>query len=201
LKDQNFELLSFAQDSGGEAAAGEFYDKAKATYTTVIDETHLISTLYNLTNVPSGVWIDEKGFIVRPPETAYSSTTKLNLSGKTLSSDGAAYVAALRDWVAKGADSEFALSPDEVTSKIAPRTSNEASAEAHFQLGTYFQKQGDEKLANEYWAKAQELRPDSWNYHRQDWSFTPKEAGAKWMKKFQAYDKEYYPTLELPSSE
>ena len=29
----------------------------------------------------------------------------------------------LRDWVAKGADSEFALSPDEVVARSRPRTS------------------------------------------------------------------------------
>jgi hypothetical protein len=167
----------------------------------VVDETHLISTLYNLTNVPAGVWIDENGIIVRPPETAYSRSTELKLGGRTLSNDGDAYVAALRDWVKKGSDSEFAMSPAEVTGKLAPRTSDESKAEANFQLGTHFQKSGDEELANQYWAKAQELRPESWNYHRQDWSFTPTEAGANWMKKFLALgDEEYYPTLDLPPS-
>jgi hypothetical protein len=203
LKDDNFELLSFAQDTGGEEAAGEFYDKAEATYTTVIDERHLISTLFNMTNVPSGVWINEEGMIVRPPETAYSKATELKLSGRVLSSDGDAYVNALRDWVKKGADSEFVLSPEEVTGKLAPRTNEQAQAEAYFQLATHFQSTGDMERAEIYWAKSQELRPESWNYHRQDWSFTPKEAGAKWMQKFVSMDEndEYYPALDLPKSE
>lgn len=201
LKDQNFELLSFAQDSGGEEAAGEFYDKAKATYTTVIDERHLISTLYNMTNVPSGVWINEEGIIVRPPETASPKKTELKLGGKTLSSAGDAYVAALRDWVEKGAESKFTFSPEVVTGKLAPRTDDQAQAEAYFQLATHFQLTDNMELAGQYWAKSQELRPESWNYHRQDWSFAPKEAGAKWMKKFQASEGEYYPALDLPESD
>jgi hypothetical protein len=168
----------------------------------VIDETHLISTLFNLTNVPAGVWINEDGIIVRPPETAYSKSTKLDIGGRSLASDGDAYVLALRDWVTKGSDSEFALSAEEVTEKLSPRTSNQSQAEAYFQIGTHFQKTGNETLANQYWVKAQELRPESWNYHRQDWSFTPKEQGGNWLKKFMSMDKkeEYYPTLELPSS-
>jgi hypothetical protein len=43
----------------------------------------------------------------------------------------------------------------------------------------------------------QTLNPNDWNYHRQDWSFTPREAGAKWMEKFQKLEQPYYPKLEL----
>jgi len=154
-----------------------------------------------MVNVPTGVWIDENGMIVRPNETAYSKDTKLKLGGKVLESRGSDYVAALRDWVAKGSESEYALSPEEVAAKVAPRSSDDAMAEAHFQLGNYFHQQDNAEKAGSHWAKAQELRPESWNYHRQDWSFTPKEAGGHWMKKFQSMeeDEEYYPTLDLPN--
>jgi hypothetical protein len=37
---------------------------------------------------------------------------------------------------------------------------------------------------------------DDWNYHRQQWSFTPQEAGKKWSEKFQK-STPYYPTLDL----
>lgn len=147
------------------------------------------------------MWINEEGIIVRPPETAYSKKTELKLSGKTLSSAGDEYVAALRDWVAKGEESVYVMSPEEVTGKLVPRTSDQAQAEAYFQLATHFQLQNDMENAERYWAKSQELRPESWNYHRQDWSFTPKEAGGNWMKKFQAYEEDYYPALDLPKSD
>ena len=199
LKDQGFEIISAAQDTGGEEAAGTWFDQAGATFTQIVDENHVISRLYNMVNVPTGVWIDEEGRIVRPNETAYTTNRVTELAGKKMTIQGADYVAALRDWVAKGASSEFALSREEVAARIAPRSSDEADAEAWFQLANHFHRQGMDELADRYWARAQELRPDSWNYHRQDWSFTPEEAGPKWVEKYRALgDEEYYPPLDLP---
>ena len=199
MKDRNFEIISAAQDTGGEAVAGEWFDKAEATFTQIVDTNHTISSLYNMVNVPTGVWIDEEGIIVRPNETAYSRNIMLTMGGKTLQSSGADYVAALKDWVEKGADSDFALSREEVTNRLTPRAPENAKAEAAFQLGVYFHEAGNEALANRYWEQAEAGNPDSWNYHRQDWSFTPGEAGANWMKKFQSFEKEYYPALDLPN--
>jgi hypothetical protein len=198
LKDQNFELISAAQDTGGEEAAGQFFDRAKSTFTQIVDENHVISTTYNMVNVPTGVWIDEEGMIVRPNETAYSSNTKMTLFEKELKSRGADYVAALKDWVKNGAESPYALTPEEVAKRVQPRTDDQALAEAEFQLGNYFLAQSDEANANLHWEAAQKLRPESWNYHRQDWSFTPKEAGANWNKKFQAFEEDYYPDTDIP---
>jgi hypothetical protein len=199
LKDKDFEIISFAEDTGGEEAAGPWFDRGGATYTQVVDENHVISRLYNMVNVPTGVWIDEQGRIVRPNETAYSGDVSLTLGGKTIAVNGGDYVAGLRDWVERGDDSDYALSPEEVAARVAPRTSEEAQAEAYFQLGNHFHRSGDSARADTYWAKAQELRPDSWNYHRQDWSFTPKEAGPNWMKKFLGLgDDPYYTPLGLP---
>ena len=199
LGDQGLEIISAAQDTGGEAAAGEWFDRAEATFTQIIDENHTISTLYDMVNVPTGVWIDENGVIVRPNETAYTTNRVVELGGKKMTIQGADYTAALRDWVAKGAESEFVLSPEEMRVHLQPRSTEHADAEAYFQLGNHFHRLGNEELANRYWEKAQTLRPESWNYHRQDWSFTPAEAGAKWMRKFLALgDEEYYPALDLP---
>jgi hypothetical protein len=154
-----------------------------------------------MVNVPTGVWINEEGVIVRPPETAYSSNVELELGGKKITSRGGDYVTALRDWVEKGAESEFVMTPEQITAKMPARTEDQAKAEALFQLGVYFHRNGDEEKANTYWEQAEALRPESWNYHRQDWSFTPSEAGRNWMQKFQGLgDKDYYPKLDLPEA-
>ena len=153
-----------------------------------------------MVNVPTGVWIDEEGYLVRPNETAYTTNRVVEFGGKKMTIQGADYVSALRDWVAQGAASRFAMSREEVAGQLSPRTDDEANAEAFFQLANHFHREGMEELANRYWKRAQDLHPDSWNYHRQDWSFTPNEAGANWMKKFQALgDEEYYPPLDLPA--
>lgn len=202
LKDEGFEILSFAEDTGGEAAAGQWFDRGGATFTQVVDENHVISRLYNMVNVPTGVWIDEEGRIVRPNETAYSSDVSLTLGGKKMEVNGSDYVAGLRDWVENGEKSVYALSPEEVAERIGPRTNEQEQAEAYFQLGNHFHRAGNDAKADVYWTKAQELRPDSWNYHRQDWSFTPKEAGPNWMKKYLGLgDQPYYEPLDLPAAQ
>ena len=43
IDDPNFVLISAAQDTGGEAAAGPIFDAAGATYVQVIDQDHVIS--------------------------------------------------------------------------------------------------------------------------------------------------------------
>ena len=71
-------------------------------------------------------------------------------------------------------------------------------ADASFKLAVYFHDNGNQELASKYFEHAQQLNPNDWNYHRQEWSFTPKEAGKKWMDKFQKLDTPYYPKLDLP---
>src|SRR5262245_2759451 len=57
-------------------------------------------------------------------------------------------------------------------------------AEAAFKLAMWFQQQGERDRATRYFARAEQLNPNDWNYHRQDWSFEP-NAGRKWLEKFQ----------------
>ena len=76
LKDQGFELIAAAQDTAGEAAAGKFYDRAKATFTTLIDKQHTVSTLYGMVNVPMGVWIDEEGHMGAAATMIFKSGAK-----------------------------------------------------------------------------------------------------------------------------
>jgi hypothetical protein len=198
LRGSNFELVAVAQDTGGEAAAGPFYDAAKATYTTLVDPRHTVSALFNLVNVPTAVMIDEEGRIARLDEGAYTRTYRAG--NLTYGTD--AYVPALRDWVAKGNASAVAKPPGEIAAALPRRSREQDLADAHFRLGVHFQLAGDEERANRYWAEAQRLHPESWNYHRQDWSFTPEEAGPNWLRKVQTLgDKPYYAPMDLPEPE
>ncbi len=54
MKGNNFEIIAAAQDTGGEAAAGQWYDRAKATYTTLVDVKHAVSSAFQFINVPMG---------------------------------------------------------------------------------------------------------------------------------------------------
>jgi hypothetical protein len=148
-------------------------------------------------NVPTGVWIDENGRIVRPGEPAWTESRTDTYGGKALAIEGAEYIAALRDWVANGEGSEYALSDEQYASRVTPRSAAHMEAEASFKLAVWLRQQGNASLAATYFERAQQLNPDDWNYYRQDWSFTPADAGRKWLEKFRQLDDPYYPKLDL----
>jgi tetratricopeptide (TPR) repeat protein len=197
LKDKNFEIVAAAQDVGGEAAAGRWYDAAKATFTTLVDAKHSVSSAFQFINVPTGVWIDERGRVIRPAEPAWNQNRIYDYGEKKIVTEGEAYVEALRDWVAQGEKSAYALSDDEFARRVKPRSAAELAAEVNFKLAVWFQQLGKPEQAAKYFERAEQLNPDNWNYHRQQWSFTPQEAGKKWMDKFQKLEQPYYPKLDL----
>jgi hypothetical protein len=162
-----------------------------------VDEKHTVSSAFQFINVPMGVWIDERGRVVRPAEAAwtYSRTTKYG--DRTITTEGDVYLAAIRDWVKKGDKSEFALSDEEFAKRVKPRSANEMEADASFKLGVWFHENKNDEAAAKYFERAQTLNPDDWNYHRQEWSFTPSEAGKKWLEKFNAAKDDYYPKLDI----
>jgi len=143
------------------------------------------------------VWIDERGRVVRPGEPAWTTSRTQVFGGKPLVTEGEEYVAGIRDWVANGDRSSYALSDAAFGARVKPRSPNEVDADASFALAVWFHNAKNDTLAKSYFERAQKLNPDDWNYHRQDWSFTPGEAGAKWMDKFQKLETPYYPKLEI----
>ena len=144
-----------------------------------------------------GVWIDERGRVVRPAEPAWTESRTDVFGGKALVIEGEPYVAALRDWVANGERSAYALSDEEFARRVKSRSPAEMEADASFKLAVWFHQAGNDALASKYFERAQQLNPDDWNYHRQQWSFTPQDAPKKWMEKFQKLEQPYYPKLEL----
>ena len=144
-----------------------------------------------------GGWIDEQGRVVRPAEPAWTSTRTAVYGGKALDTEGEQYVAALRDWVTNGENSRYVLSDEEFAQRVKPRSPVEMEAEATFKLAVWFQQAGHAELAAKYFERAQALNPDDWNYHRQEWSFTPAEADKKWLEKFKKTEDRYYPKLQL----
>ena len=156
-----------------------------------------MSSVFQLINVPTGVWIDERGRVVRPAEPSWTSSRTDTFGGKQLEIEGEQYVSALRDWVTNGDNSQYVLSDEEFARRIKPRSPTEMEAEATFKLAVWFQQQGQAALAAKYFERAQVLNPDDWNYHRQEWSFTPQEAGKKWLERFLKQSEPYYPKLEL----
>jgi len=216
----NFEIVTVALDTGGVAAAGTWVERAGATHPSLIDVGHSLDELFGIVNVPSGVWIDEAGSIVRPPETAYPRRPSFLdrelhaddpphvrervLAVKNLRIDADTYMHALRDWVYHGSASRYALPPAEVMRRGRGRTRADAEAAAQFELAQYLYLRGDTDAAVKHFREAHRLQPDNWTYKRQAWTFADPSQGATplydgdWLSDVQKIGPEnYYPALDM----
>jgi tetratricopeptide (TPR) repeat protein len=201
LKDKNFEIVSVAQDTNGVKDAGSWITAAHPTYTVLIDEEHLVSKLYNMVNVPTGVWIDERGTIVRPNEVAFVDDRFKNFSGL----NSAPYLNALRDWVEKGNKSVYVMSEERLREKLTVNDPNVLLAMAEFGLGEHLYKSGHLVEAIPHFKEAQRLNPKSWNYKRQTYALSDakRDYGTTFMDEVEKAggSKVYYPPPDLTPSE
>ena len=164
LQDRNFMIITVAMDSRGPKSAGGPIRRSKATYTSLIDEDHLVADLYNMVNVPQAVWIDEEGRIVRPTEV---SGAQLTFNVSKMRKARAIYLDAIRDWVKKGERSEYVFSPEAARARVPEFTEEIALAHANFHLGRHLWQHGNRDEALRFLRTATELNPDSWNFFRQ----------------------------------
>ena len=172
-------------------------ERIPLTHTALIDQEHLVSKLYSMVNVPTAVWINEQGEIVRPNETAYVDDRLKHIHGL----ESAPYVAALRDWAARGERSAYVWSEDRLRERLAPTDSNWPQATAEFGLAEYLYKAGHLPEAIRHFKEAQRLNPESWNYKRQAWllSDSKRDYGTTFREEVaKLAGKKYYPVRDLP---
>jgi peroxiredoxin len=149
-------IYSVALDESAEAAR-PWVEAAQPTFPTVVDTTHLTAERYGITNVPSTVWVDEDGRIVKPPtispgDDQFRAFTNI---------DAEAHHDALRRWVHDGVVPE----PDERPAQ-AIRTEDEQRALAEFRLASWLQHHDHVEAAAAHLAAAVELAPWDWTVRR-----------------------------------
>jgi hypothetical protein len=184
------EIVTVCLDSMGADAARPYIERAKPEHPSLIDVAHLVDERFGVVNIPNSVWIDEAGTIVRPAEPAWPDAPEaeerpapaeqapgrlgeMMATAAQIVTDRAAYLSALRDWVDRGAESEFALSPGEVVARSGRRGVEEATAAAEFELAQHLYRDGDLASARPHFREAHRLQPDNWTYKRQAWSLEP----------------------------
>lgn len=210
LADRNFIVIAVALESRGVEGAREWIEKGKPAYPCLIDEKHEVASLYNMINVPQAVWIDEEGTIVRPTETAGATEGFRKMDPKTFKMPEAEirkaketrqmYLDAIRDWVKKGSDSEFALAPENVRAKTPRFTDDSATAYALFRLGEELITRGDKETGLSVLEHAANLNPDAWSIWRQkaDLEEVGKSMGPEFWERVQALgDKHYYAPIDM----
>lgn len=210
LGGQGFLPIAVALESRGVEAARPWIEAAGATYPCLIDRQHVVASLYDMPNVPYAVWIDEEGRIVRPPEPAGTNDAFRAMDRTTgalpraeleqLRAERHAYQEALRDWVANGPASRFALPEDEARRRLRGDDADRACAAVNFRVGTYLWDEGYPEEGRIYLDEATRLDPASWAIRRQAWNLDEptKSGGPEFWAAVEALgDNRYYPPVRL----
>lgn len=196
LHDQGLEVVTVGLETSGAEACRPYIEAASPEHPSLIDQSHKTAELFGFINIPNAVWIDENGMIVRPAEAAPGPASIEREGGSALAnveppqhlmdimgeavkiqSSPADYEAAIRDWVANGSASEFALTPEQVIARSQPRDSDAARGQAHFELAAHLEKLGEHDAAIPHYREAHRLVPDNFSYKRQAWSLEPSGGG------------------------
>ena len=218
LHPKGVEVVTVALETRGVGEAARWIEAAAPRHPSLIDEAHLLDEHYGIVNVPSGVWIDEQGLIVRPPEPAFPGVARfaeaspppegrlreVMLEAAKIRIHPRRYLAALRDWAAKGRGSRFALSPEAVLARSRLRSPETALAAAHFELGQHLERRGQPAAAQAHFREAHRLQPENWTYKRQAWSLLDRAQGptdvyeGNWLDDVRRIGAEnYYEPLEM----
>jgi hypothetical protein len=203
LHPQGLEIVTVALDTAGIEAARPWIEAAHPDHPSLIDQAHILDELLGVVNVPNGVWIDEQGVIVRPPEPAHprrpqpprrqnpdrqvineaelspqqKRSREASAEARKIRIEPERYIAALRDWVINGAASRYALTPGEVQLRSHLRPPEVAEAAASFELGQFLYREGHSAAAVPWFRAAHRLQPDNWTYKRQAWTFVDPRQG------------------------
>jgi len=163
-----------------------------------VDPALSLVDVFGLTNVPFGLWIDENGVIVRPPEVAFAPRDQAATGDarqqraqipadlpperrrviETMMRavrDTDRYAAAVRDWVSNGASSHFVLTPVEVISRSRPRPPEAAMAAAEYELGQHLHRARHKLDAVPHFEEAHRLDPQNWSYPRNAFAIVDRE--------------------------
>jgi tetratricopeptide (TPR) repeat protein len=211
LADTNLTIVAVALESRGVDAALPYIEAANPTYPCLVDRQHVVAELFGMVNVPTAVWINEEGRIVRPAEPAGSNDAFRKMDPATgrlapedlqvLRSERQRYLDGIRDWARHGDKSPWALDEAVVRDRLARPSEEHELARAHFRLGEHLWELGHLNRAQAHFAEAVRLHPESWEYRRQalDLEQQGKSMGQEYWAAVTALgDRHYYPPIIAP---
>ena len=158
LKDRGFVVITAALDRTADDAR-PWIEAASPTHPSLIDTRHVLAELYNIVNVPTILWIDERGRIVRPNDVAFGADTFRQLTGL----DSSIHLAAVRAWV-RGEQPAFA--PAAARAQQTLPTAADQQARAEFGLGQWLWAHGRPEAATRHFERGGELAPHDFTIRR-----------------------------------
>ena len=209
LKDHGFVVIAVALDSR-EGDPLPWIEAAAPTYPCVIDRDHRLADLYHMVNVPQAVWIDERGTIVRPTESAgaYEGFRRMDRVTREMPADAArltadakaTYLNAIRDWVRRGRASEHAFDAERARAHAARPTEDVGRAHLAFRLGQHLIRRGQPEEGDRWLAEASRLHPESWAIWRQRAGVTDLGLAAQpdfWARVDALGERRYYAPVDM----
>jgi len=139
--------------------ARPWIEAARPTHPSLIDTAFRLADLYHIVNVPTVLWIDERGRIVRPNDVAFGSDRFRHITGL----DSARYLEMLRVWV-RG--DRPGLTETQVRAWQRLPTAIEQQARAEFGLAKWLFEQGRVEAAGRHFVRAGELAPHDFTIRR-----------------------------------
>jgi hypothetical protein len=158
LKGHGFVVVTVALDKSADDAR-PWIDKAAPTHPALIDTQHVLGDLYNVVNVPTVLWIDERGRIVRPNDVVFGTDTFKHITGL----ESTRPLATLRAWV-RGEAAGYA--PKEARELQRLPTATDQQARAEFGLAEWLARQGHSEAAERHFVRAGELAPHDFTIRR-----------------------------------
>lgn len=117
-----------------------------------------MAELFGVVNVPSTVWFDEDGRMVRPPSIAPADDRFKQFDNI----DPEVHHGALRRWVRDGEEPD----PERMARWSQPDAGDAAAARAHRRVAAWLHRHGHDDLAAPHFARAGELAPFDWTIRR-----------------------------------
>ena len=151
-------MVTVALDKSAEDAR-PFIEAAAPQHPSLIDSEHVVADLYRIINVPTVVWIDEHGRIVRPNDVVFGSETLKELTGI----DSQPHMDALRAWVK---ENKLPLGDRKVREYQVLPTAEEQLARTEFTLAWYLQRHEKAVAAERHFVRAGELAPHDFTIRR-----------------------------------
>jgi hypothetical protein len=202
LHPDGLEVVTVSLELSGADASRRYIEAARPEHPSLLDPAHRLDSLFGVVNIPSVIWIDEQGVIVRPPEPGWPGSeqtmpaemaTAMPRLGRAPNApeppeergrygaallsgqDRGSYADALRNWVRHGPASEYALDASEVVARSQPRPREVSEAAAHFELANHLWRQDRRDLALIHFNATHRLQPENWTYRRQAYSLVGNE--------------------------
>lgn len=152
------DIIAIALDDSVEAAK-PWVDEAGATYPALLDRDHVVPDRYGIVNVPTTVWIDETGRVVRPPAITPADDTFKDFTRI----ESQLHHDALRRWVHHD---ELPMAAADVVARQPVPDDDVQLARLERRVASHLGRAGDRGGAERHFARAFELAPMDWTIRR-----------------------------------